>query len=87
MTAVSVTSQKETWFRSVARSRALRYLPVTAFVLDLVVISFSTLLAGLIRERWEFFETQAEVLGVEPTDAELAQIELDEAGEPMTVAA
>ncbi|WP_323792906.1 sugar transferase [Nocardioides sp.] len=60
---MSVMSQKETWFRSVARSRALRYLPVTAFVLDLFVVSLSTLLAGLIRERWdELFGTRAEVL-------------------------
>lgn len=32
-------------------------------------------------------ETQAEVMGLEPTDAELEAIELDEAGEPTAVAA
>ena len=59
---LSLDTQRATWFHSVARSRALAYLPVTAFITDLVVISASTLLAGLIRERWAFFETNAEIL-------------------------
>ncbi len=58
---MSMMTQRSTWLQSVARSRALGYLPSTAFVLDLVLISISAVLAGLIREQWQFFETSAEL--------------------------
>ncbi|MEN8674205.1 sugar transferase [Nocardioides sp.] len=58
---MSLVTQRGTWARSVARSRALRYLPTTAFVIDLAIITGATVLAGLVRERWEFFETGAEI--------------------------
>ncbi len=59
---MTALSQSDTWIRSVARSRALRYLPITAFAIDLAIIAASTLSAALIRERWPIFETGAEVL-------------------------
>ena len=36
---MSLMTQRGTWARSVARSRALRYLPTTAFVIDLAIIT------------------------------------------------
>ncbi|CAN5474370.1 sugar transferase [soil metagenome] len=59
---MSLMTQRGNWYRTVARSRALRYLPATAFVLDLALICLSTLLAVLARQRWEFFETRAEIV-------------------------
>ena len=59
---MSLMTHRDTWYRTVARSRALRYLPTTAFILDLIVISTSTLLAGLLREAGWLLQTPAEVL-------------------------
>lgn len=58
----TVSPQGQARFSSVARSRALSYLPTVAFGVDLAVISASTVVASLVRDRWAFFAADAAVL-------------------------
>ncbi len=58
---MSVMSQRETWLRHAARSRALRYLPVTAITLDFLVILGSLAVGTSGRDRWVLFGTPADL--------------------------
>jgi exopolysaccharide biosynthesis polyprenyl glycosylphosphotransferase len=59
--AVSTTdaTPRDTWLQSVARSRALSFLPVVAVAIDLAVISASVAVAGAVRQRWDLVPNDA----------------------------
>ncbi|CAN5559669.1 sugar transferase [soil metagenome] len=58
---MSIASQRETWLRTAARSRALRYQPVTIFALDVLVICSSLAVGAWGRQRWGLFLTEVDV--------------------------
>lgn len=60
---MSLTSERRTRFFVDAPSRALRYLPATALILDTVVIVGAAILGAIGREGLPFFETRADVSG------------------------
>ncbi len=64
--SLSVGTQREAWVNRAPRSRTLAYLPASAFIVDLFMISISALLAGLIRQRWQPFETVTGILDTMP---------------------
>ena len=57
---MSMTSQRETWLRHAARSRMLRYQPLSVFALDVLVVCASLAVGAWGRQRWGLF--------VPPTD-------------------
>ncbi len=59
---MSIASQRETWLRQAARSRALRYQPSTIFTLDVLVICASLAVGGWGRQCWGLFTPATDVI-------------------------
>jgi len=58
-----LSEQQKTGVLNASPSRALRYLPATALVIDLAIVAAVTTLAALGRERLGIFDTEADVSG------------------------
>jgi exopolysaccharide biosynthesis polyprenyl glycosylphosphotransferase len=58
---MSIISEQRSRLISATPSRALRYLPATAFVLDLAILSACTVVAVLGRKELRFFDSPADV--------------------------
>ena len=58
-----LSDQQQTRVVKASPSRALRYLPATALIIDLAIVAAVTTLATLGRERLGFFDTAADVTG------------------------
>lgn len=58
---MSILSEQRARTVSATPSRSLRYLPATAFLLDLTIISACTLVAVLARKEFGFFDNPADV--------------------------